>query len=149
MEKNIDRIKDLELNILGCLLINSKLMEEIILEDKYFNKYQKMWTFMKSFYGRFKNYDISLMCKMASSEKLMLHQILFCLDYVPSVNSKMFKQYQEQLKLLYDEEKKERYKIDKIYSLANDLIVRQITVDEFDIKYQEMKDNVVEIFKEK
>ena len=55
--------------------------------------------------------------------------------------------YQQQLIDLYNEEKKERYKIEKIYELANSLLVRNITTKEFGLKVNEVFKNANEIFK--
>ena len=51
---------DLEISILSCLLQKPELMEDTILEDKYFTKHKKIWLFMKAFYKRFNNFDITL-----------------------------------------------------------------------------------------
>ena len=55
------KIDDLEFSILSCLLIKPELMENVILEDKHFKRTQRMWQFMKSFYKKFKTFDINLM----------------------------------------------------------------------------------------
>ena len=146
-EAKMDKYYDLEGSILSCLLLKSENMSKLVLEDKHFVKYKKIWAFMKEFYSKFHSFDIVLMHSVTNNKYQIVESVRLLLEKEPSAN--MFDEYQKQLLDLYNELKIEKYQIEKIFELANKLYVRQITVDEFDIKYQEMKVNVVEIFKEK
>ena len=46
----MNRYNDLELSILSCIVQKPELMEQVILDDKYFVKHKKIWLFLKSFY---------------------------------------------------------------------------------------------------
>ena len=100
---------------------------------------------MKAFYNKFHNFDFNLMLSIAKDkyriveyiEWLVTKEIHFC----------MFKEYQQQLIDLYEESKKDKYIIDKVYELANDLFVRNIEVSEFRNKVDKIYENADEIFK--
>lgn len=143
----MDKYYDLEGSILCCLLLNPKNMDKLELEDKHFVKYKNIWAFMKEFYSKFRSFDIVLMHSVTNNKYQIVESVRLLLEKEPSAS--MFDKYQIQLLDLYNELKSDKYQIEQIFELANKLYVRQITVDEFDIKYREMKANVLEIFKEK
>ena len=61
----MNKYNDLEMSILSCLLLKPELlMESLIIEDKHFIKHKKLWVFMKEFYNKFHNFDITLMCSI-------------------------------------------------------------------------------------
>ena len=142
----MDKYNDLEMSILSCLLLEPKLMNELIIDEKYFIKHYKLFIFMKEFYKRFGNFDITLMCSINKNRYEMMEYIIMLIDI--EVTTKNFKQYQEQLIALYNEKKKEQWKIEQIYSLANSLLVRNINTNEFRSKVTEVYNNADEIFKE-
>ena len=135
----MNKYNDLELSILSCLLLKPDLMNEIILEDKYFVKYQKIWQFMKAFYKKFGNFDLTLMISICKDKYRIIEYIKWLLDKEPAPS--LFYNYQKQIMDLYDENKKDKWIIEKVYELANDLYVRNITTDEFE-------KNVSKIYKE-
>lgn len=132
------KIDELEINILSCLLQKPELMEKVILEDKYFVKTKKLWFFMKAFYSKFKNFDISLMYSVVKDKYRFLDYITWLLDVEPCPSN--FEKYQQQLIYLYKENEKEKKLIEKIYAISNDLLVRNITTTEFKQKI----DNIFE-----
>lgn len=142
----MNKYNDLELSILSCLLQKPELMEQVILDDKYFVKHKKIWLFMKSFYNKFHNFDLTLMYSICKDKYRIVEYIIWLMEKEPRLF--LFNDYQKQLMELYDELEKEKYIIEKIYSLANDLYVRSITSDEFKIKLDDIYKNADEIFKE-
>lgn len=136
---------DLEKSILSCLLIKPELMEQLILEDKHFVKNQRMWQFMKAFYNKFKTFDIQLMVSVCKDRWQIMNYIIMLLDY--EIVTCNFDKYQKQLIELYEESKKEKWIIDKIYELANNLYVRNINLEEFNIKLKKIYEDANEIFK--
>lgn len=137
---------DLESCILSCLLQKPELMDKVILDDKYFIKHKKIWLFMKAFYNKFHNFDLVLMATICKEKYTIVEYIGYLLDKEPTPSR--FNEYQKQLIDLYEENKKEKWIIEKIYSLANDLYVRSITSNEFKIKLDDIYKNADEIFKE-
>ena len=134
MNKNCD----LELNILSCLLQKPDLMKEHKLKDEYFTKYKKLWIFMRIFYDRFKLFDLVLMTTTAKNKIQMSLYLQQIVDVEPAPS--LFKEYQEQLIEMYNEEKEDKVKIEKIYELANELLVRKININEFDEEYNKIKE---------
>lgn len=137
---------NLESSILSCLLQKPELMEKVILEDKYFINYNKLWKFMKAFYKKFHNFDITLMISMCNPKYkfIMYIEDLIKLEPIPQ----HFEEYQEGLVKLLKESKKEKWIIEKIYDLANELIVRNVDVNEFKNKVEEIYNNADKIFKD-
>ena len=137
---------DLEISILSCLLQRPELMEDTILKDMYFVKHKKIWLFMKAFYKRFKNFDITLMMSISKNKYRMSEYICWLVEQEPAPS--LFKQYEKQLIDLYNEKQKEKWIIEKAYELANDLYVRNIKIEEYIDKIKEIYNNADEIFKE-
>lgn len=142
----MNRYNDLELSILSCIVQKPELMEQVILDDKYFVKHKKIWLFLKSFYNKFHNFDLTLIYSICKDKYRIVEYIIWLMEKEPRIF--LFNDYQKQLMELYDELEKEKYIIEKIYSLANDLYVRNITSDEFKIKLDDIYRNADEIFKE-
>ena len=127
---------DLEISILSCLLQKPELMEDTILEDKYFTKHKKIWLFMKAFYKRFNNFDITLMLSISKNKYIISEYICWLAEQEPAPS--LFKQYEQQLIDLYNESEKEKLIINKIYELSNDLYVRNININEFKNKLEKI-----------
>ena len=120
---------NLEKAVLSCLLDEPKLMEGLEIDDKYFIKYKRLWTFMKAFYKKFQNFDTELMSTVCTNKEMMIH-------YVVSVKCSgacyvSFEKYIKRLKEMYEEKKEEQAIIEMIYKLSTDLFVRNIKLDEF------------------
>ena len=137
--------KELEKSILSCLLLNPKLMEQLILEDKHFVSTQRIWQFMKAFYNKFKTFDIRLMVSICKDKWQIINYIMLLLDI--EVTTHNFDKYQKQLIELYEESKKEKWIIEKIYELANNLYVRNIELENFDNELKKIYKDANEIFK--
>lgn len=125
----MDKYYDLELSVLSCLLQKHDLMNEVILDDKYFIKHKKIWLFMKSFYKKFECFDLTLMVNISKNKYRMGEYIAWLIDKEPSIS--LFKQYQEQLIEEFDKNQKEKLIINKIYELSNDLFVGNINLQDF------------------
>lgn len=141
----MSEINDLEINIMSCLLINPNLMNELIIEDKHFIKHQRMWQFMKSFYKKFKTFDVQLMYSICT-DKWHIVEYMSKLANVEPTDSN-FKIYQEQLIEQYEESKKDKWIKEKIYSLANDLYIGNVKVKDFKNEVDTIFVNANEIFK--
>ena len=139
------KIDNLEFSILSCLLIKPELMEKIILEDRHFKKTQRIWQFMKSFYKKFKTFDVNLMYSVCKNKWQLIEYISLLLDFEPTANE--FDKYQQQLIELYEEQEKDKYIIEKVYKLANELIVRSISTNDFKKEIDNVYYNANEIYK--
>ena len=132
----MNNIGDLELNIMSCLLLKPELMETMVLEDKHFVKHQRLWLFIKSCYKKFGTLDIHLMFNICKDKYKILDYLMLLLDLeVTSVN---FKKYEKQLIEQYNEDITTKVKIDMIYKSANDLWTRNITLDQFKNRINEI-----------
>ena len=143
---NMNKYIDLEVSILSCLLQRPQLMENTILEDKYFVKHKKIWSFMKAFYKKFGNFDLKLMMSISKNKNMVVEYICWLAEQEPAPS--LFKEYEKQLIDLYNETKKEKWIIEKIYDLSNELYVRNIKLDEFQNKIKEIYKNAERIFEE-
>lgn len=130
---------NLELRIMSCLLVKPKLMEELIVEDKYFVKFQRLWQFMKAFYKKYQDFDIQLMYTVCKDKYKLIQYIEWLNDLEGT--SANFKKYEKQLIEMYEENEKDKIIIDKVYEWANELYVRNISTQEF-------LDRVERIYKE-
>lgn len=138
---------NLELSILSCLLQKPELMKKLMLDDKYFIKYKKLWYFMKSVYNKFGTFDCELMVSISNDKYRIMDYIMLLIDKEPAPSN--FEKYQHQLIELYSQTKKEKYIIDEIYKLANELYVRNITLNDFNLEYQKIIRNDEILFEEK
>ena len=125
----MNKYNNLEMSILSCILLKPELMEQVIFEDKHIVSRQRLWQFMKAFYNRYKTFDIQLMYSICKDKWQIVQNIIQLLDYEPSPS--LFDTYQKQLIDLYNEGQENKIKIDKVYKLANELYVRNITIEEF------------------
>lgn len=140
MRKNYN----LELNILSCLLQKPELMENHKLKDCYFKEYKKLWIFMQVFHEKFKTFDLVLMTSIARDKMKMINFLEDVITTEPAPS--LFEYYQEELINAYNEKKKERWLINNIYFLANELYVKKIDVDEFTKKFNKLKEDAEKIF---
>lgn len=127
---------NLELRIMSCLMIKPDLMKQIIVEDKHFRAYKRLWKFMKAFYKKFETFDCTLMYSVCKDKYQIINYLQFLMDLEPT--TKNFNKYQKQLIEQYEESEKDKFKIEKIYEWANELYVRNITTD----KFKELIDNL-------
>lgn len=144
--RKVYQYNDLENTILSCLLQKPELMEQCILEDKHFVKYQRIWKFMKVFYNRYHNFDMNLMFSMTKDKWKLNQYLLQILEAEPLINH--FDEYQKQLKYLYEENEKDKWIINKVYEATMELWIRDKTTQEFKNRIDEIYNNADELFKE-
>ena len=123
---------DLELSIISCLLFKPELMKQVIVKDEHFKKHYRVWRFINAVYEKFGTLDIDLMYSVCSnkSQWTLMAYIEEILEYEPVVSN--FMKYQERLIEMSNEEKKETEKINQIYYLANKLLARDISINDFE-----------------
>ena len=141
------KIDDLEYEILSCLLLKPELMKKVRLEDKHFKKMQRMWKFMKAFYKKFGSFEPGLMYSVCKDKWQIVNATSLLLEFEPNANR--FEEYQNRLIEMYDELEKDKWIIEKVYESANDLLVRNISTNDFKSKVDEIYKNADEIFKER
>lgn len=140
-----DNYYNLELTILSCVLQKPELMKKSILDDKYFIKYKKLWIFMKSIYNKFGTFDCELMVSISNNQYKIMDYIKLLIDKEPVPSN--FEKYQKQLIELYNQTKKEKYIIEEIYKIANELYVRNFSLEEFDFEYHRILRNANNLYK--
>lgn len=138
---------NLETNILSCLIQKPELMDKLILEDKHFIKTQRLWQFMKAFYNKFHTFDLVLMFSVCKDKYKLMDYFEWLVDSYPPIESH-FEKMQQQLILLFEESKRDKWIINKIFELSNQLYVRNIELNDFLVKVNETFDKADEIFKE-
>lgn len=144
--KKVYEYNDLENCILSCLLQKHELMQKLILEDKHFIKNQRTWKFMKAFYKMYHNFDLTLMCSVATNKWKLMQYIIDIEEYCPTPS--LFNEYQKQMIKLYEEGEKEKWIINKVYDATMDLWVRKTTSKEFKNRIEEIYENVEKLYKE-
>jgi len=130
---------ELEISVLCCILLKPELMEEEILEDKYFQNTQRVWQFMKAFYKKFKCFDIELMARVCEDNYRLMNYVTVILDSIATPHN--FELYMKRLMEKYNESERDEIIIRKVFQYANDLYLKNMTTDEF-------KKKVDEIYKE-
>lgn len=141
----MNKYNDLEVCILSCLLQRPELMEKVTLEDKYFIKQKKMWLFMKDFYRIFGNFDLNLMFSVCKNKYHLMSYIEQLILSEPCVS--LFEEYQKQLIKEYDELKKDKWIREKVYELANDYYMMDLSLEEFKKEIIKTEQKAEEIFK--
>lgn len=140
-----EKYDDLELSILCCFLQKPKLLENTKLEEKYFVKHKKIFSFFKAVYKKFGSLDINIMYTISKNKYRTIEYAVWISKYCAFPS--LYETYEQQLIDLYEETKKNKYIIEKIYDLANDLYVRNLEVSEFRNKVDKVFENADEIFK--
>lgn len=139
---------DLEMNIMSCLLLKPELMQDLKLEDKYFIKHNKLIKFMRAFYKRYGTFDSVLMFNACKDKYEMVKYLRWLADCCVIANADLFNTYQNQLIELHERKKKERWIIEQIYELANNLYVGNIDLEQFKLKIKEIEENAEKVFEE-
>lgn len=135
---------DLEINILSCLILKPELMKEITLSDCHFVKHQRLWQFMKSFYSKFETFDIPLMFSICKDK----YQIAKYCEWLVDVdcNVALFHKYEDRIKELFAQKKQDKWIIDKIFKVANDLYVGNINLEKFKDRINKIEEEAKMIF---
>ena len=119
--------------IISCLLQKPELFANIKVEPRHFKKEKMMFVFMTNFYATYKTLDLCFMyATIADKYRLFanLEKYVDMLEYAIPTPA-LFNQYQEALIKLHDEEAIAKARIEKAYDLSTRLIMRAITVEQF------------------
>ena len=125
----MERYDNLEMRIMSCVLCQPDLMKQTFVREKHFVKYKRLWIFLKAFYDKFQTFDCTLMYSVCKDKYQILKYIEFLLEF--DCDSKNFDKYQRQLIEQYEENTKNEIIIEKIYEWANELYVRNMSVEKF------------------
>lgn len=135
-----EKIKNMELNIMCCVLLRPELMDEIEIEDREFKNYKRLWKFLKTFYNKFKNFDIELMTTVCNDKYQIIEYVQMILERQASTVN--FKKYQQALLDLNHKNKLDIYFTDKMYEYIFELSVGNISIDDFVDKVNELYEKV-------
>lgn len=133
------KVDELEKVIISCVLQKPELMKDERLKDDLFINNQKLWQFLKATYKKFGTLDFNLMFSVVANKYNYIGMLNEMIDIEPV--SSNFNWYIKQLIDLHNEEEIETMRINAIFNIANDLLLRNITSNEF-------KERINEMFKE-
>lgn len=132
---------DLEANVLACLLLKPKLMENLKVEEKHFKRFNDVFVFFQLFYKKYKTIDVGMMFNVvkSSSQYKLIETIEYLSDIFVTVSH--FDNYEEQLLNEYRSSKKDNWLRKKIYDKTQEMYVGNISVDKYiqEILYLEKK----------
>lgn len=134
----------LELLILSCMMIKPKLLETTKLEVKHFKHSSKIFILFNSFYKKFGTLDCELMCKMVDNKYKYIDYIKVLSELEPTASN--FEKYENLLLELYQEQIDEKIFKSKVFNLANDLYVGNITCKDFTDKINKFYENIKKDF---
>ena len=140
----MNKYTDLEMSIISCFLQQPDLIKKINGKENYFIKHKKLILFLKAVYNKFGCFDINLMCNACKNEYKLMDYIewLVQLEPVPSHIDLYLKQLEE----LRTELKKDKWIREKIYSLASELYVKNITLEDFKNKINKIEEDAKILF---
>ena len=140
----MNKYTDLEMSIISCFLQQPDLIKKIDGKENYFIKHKKLILFLKAVYNKFGCFDINLMCNACKNEYKLMDYIewLVQLEPVPSHIDLYLKQLEE----LRTELKKDKWIREKIYSLASELYVKNITFEDFKNKLNKLEEDAERLF---
>lgn len=140
----MEKYNNLELAVLSCLVQRADLMKDTKLETKHFKKHYKIWNFLKAFYDKFGNFDLTLMMAVSKNKYRMIEYIMWLLDKEPAPS--LFKMYEEQLLNAYETNEREAWLREKVYELANSYFVSAVDTKQFKSELEKIFKNSEEIF---
>ena len=125
----MNKYNDLEMSIISCFLQKPELIKKIINKEHYFIKHKKLILFLKAVYKKFGYVDFNIMFAVCKNETKLLDyiELLVQLEPCPSHIDEYFRQLEE----LRSELKKDKWIREKIYSLASELYVKNIDLQDF------------------
>ena len=141
----MEKYYNLEISVLSCILQKPELMEKTKLNEVHFTKHRKMWLFMKSFYEKFKMFDLVVMYKIINNKYHFVEYMKWIVEVEPS--PALFELYEEQLIQAYEQKKQDKWLIEKIYCLTNDLMVGNVELLNFREKVNQLFEQSEVIFK--
>lgn len=137
-------MKDLELSILSCLILDPDLNKKLRVNEIHFKKHRRMFLFMKSFYERFGTYDIQLMYSVCKDKWHIINYLEMLMNV--EITTKNFELYQERLIEQYYTKEKDKWIADKVFKTANDLYVGTISSLTFKVEIEKIYQEADEIF---
>lgn len=143
----MNKYTDLEMSIISCFLQQADLIKKIEGKEEYFIKHKKLILFFEAVYKKFGCFDINLMCNACKNEYKLMTYIELLVQYEPV--PKNIDLYIQQLEELRIELKKEKWIREKIYSLASELYVKNITIEVFNEELDKIYSNAEKLFNEK
>lgn len=132
----MNKYEDLEMSIISCFLQQPELVKKIYGKEDYFIKHKKLILFLKAVYNKFGCFDINLMCNVCKNEHKLMDYIEWLIQLEPIPNH--IDLYINELEQLKIESKKDKWIREKIYYYASELYVKNITIDEFNNKIEEI-----------
>lgn len=141
-----EKYNDLELSILGCFLQKPELFKKTALENKHFKKHYKIFVFLKVVYQKFNTLDLTLLYSISKNKYRIVEYIEWITKHYgfPS----LFETYERELIELYNQTKKDKWLVDKIYVLANELLARNISTTDFKNEIDNLYQEAEQIFEE-
>lgn len=136
---------DLELLIMSSLVFYPELYDELIVDENYFIKHKRLFNYLMSFYKKFGTFDIQIMIKICKDKWHIRNYLEMLVEYEPIKYN--FKKYQELLIELYNEGKKNKWIIEQIDKLTNDLYMRNVKVGDYRDKVNQIYEVADELFK--
>lgn len=130
------KVDELEKVIISCVLQKPELMKDERLKDDLFINNQKLWQFLKATYKKFGTLDFNLMFSVVANKYNYIAMLNEMIDIEPMPSN--FEWYIKQLIDLRNEEEIETRRINAIFNMANDLLLRNMTSNEFKNKIDEM-----------
>lgn len=130
------KVDELEKVIISCVLQKPELMKDERLKDDLFVNNQKLWQFLKATYKKFGTLDSNLMFSIVANKYNYIGMLNEMIDIEPMPSN--FDWYIKQLIDLRNEEEIETRKINAIFNMANDLLLRNMTLKEFKDKVVNM-----------
>ena len=133
------KLDDMEKTIMSCILQKPEYMKDERLKDELFINHQKLWQFLKAIYKKFGCFDINLAYNMVQNKYSYVGMLNELLDIEPIPSN--FDWYVKELIRIKEEQEKESVRINAIFNMAHDLVMRNMTTQEF-------KDKIDNMFKE-
>jgi len=132
----MNKYNDLEMSIISCILQEPDLINKIDGKEKYFIKHKKLILFLKAVYKKFGCFDLELLFNVCKTEYKLMYYIEWLIDLEPI--PRHIDLYIQELEELRTELKKDKWIREKIYSLATELLIKNIDVEDFNLQLEEI-----------
>jgi hypothetical protein len=142
----MNKYEDLEGSIISCIIQRPELIEKINGKENYFIKYKKLILFLQAVYKKFGVFNLDLLFNVCKQEYKLLWHIEWLAQLEPAPSQ--IDLYIQELEELRTELKKDKWIREKIYSLASELYIKNITIPEFNSKLEQIYKDSEKIFKE-
>ena len=140
----MNKYNDLEMSIISCFLQQPDLIKKIEGKENYFIKYKKLILFLQAVYKKFGVFNLDLLCNVCKQEYKLLWYIEWLVQLEPAPSH--IDLYIQELEELRTELKKDKWIREKIYSLATELYIKNITFEEFKNKINKIEEDAERLF---